>query len=916
MTHHQAESGFTPACNGRHSTLGQNPSPALQAHLQFWQDQLADFSFLETPLDNPRSLQTYAPAAEPFTLSTTLSSSLQKYGAQQESAILSLLLTTINLVLFRYTNQEDLLVAIPSQKVDHAVDQFTAVDPHLPKFRFLRTRIQPDLSFRELLNRVHIATVDALQHPTISAEEVLTLLPGPGSFQNLCRVAFGYYPSPLQELGLCAGASAPLELISADCTPDLFFAFGGGINGLEGSVIYNAHLFQAATIRRIIGHLSRLLEGIVTNPDIPASELPILSDSEEKQIVIDWNQTQLPFPRRASISELFEKQVKQSGDSIAIEHNDRRLTYRELNERANQLAWTLRRTGIQPGAFVAICMHRSIELVIGKLAILKAGAAYVPINPEYPAERRSLMLEGASLVLTTGEVVAMLARDPVRAIAVDSLDLSSAGIENLPSYSQGESVIAILYTSGSTGQSKGVAIAHRAVSALVLNTNYITFGPADVVAFLANICFDVALFEIWGPLLNGGRIVIVDYAVQLSPSTFVSEMKQRGVTILWITTSLFHLITHEIPTAFSGLRYVFIGGEILDPQSARRVLQHGPPENLVNVYGPTETTAFSTTYRIQSVPEGAKSIPIGKPIANTSVYILDRHRKPVPIGAIGEIYIGGAGIARSYLKRPELTAERFIADPFSTDAGARLYKTGDLARWLPDGSIDFIGRADFQVKIRGFRIELAEVEVALKRHPAIRAAVVEVRSNSEKDKQLAAYVASDPAKLTVREIREFLKTCLPDYMIPPIIVVLEKLPFNANGKIDRGALAKIPVMPGQKATVAPRNLLEKQLVSIWEEILEVEPVGINDDFFDIGGDSLLAIRTANRVQELTGRSVEAVILWEAPTIAELAELLCATGQMNGATAMRPGNGMVETLGSLAAPREMIKILPRIRQRLN
>ncbi len=896
--------------------LREDPSPAPQAHLEFWQSQLANSSLLELPIDCPRSLtQTYAAATEPFTLSATLGSSLWKYEGQRDGGVSSILLATVKVLLFRYTNQEDVVVAIPSFQAGRQVEEPAAGDRQLPKFFFLRTRLHSDLSFREVLNRVQAATADMLRHSEISTEQVSTLLPGPNSFQRLCQVSFGCFPRPLREAELCRGPSPTLELVLADIASDLFFVLSDGASGLDGSVIYNSNLFQAATIRRMIGHFGTMLEGIVTNPDMRISELPILTNSEEKQMVIEWNQTKVPFPNHLSISELFENQAKQSEDSIAVEHNDRSLTYRELNERANELAHTLRIAGIQPGDFVAICMHRSIELIIGKLAILKAGAAYVPINPEYPAERRSLMLEGASLVLTVDKIISEFATGPARTISVDSPDLRSASAENLPGHSDGESVIAVLYTSGSTGKSKGVAIVHRSVSALVLNTNYIAFDPADAVAFRANICFDVALFEIWGPLLNGGRIVIIDHEVQLSPSTFVSEMKQRGVTILWITTSLFHLLAREMPTAFSGLRHVFIGGEILDPQNVRRVLQHGPPERLVNVYGPTETTTFSTTHRIQSVLEGTKTIPIGKPIANTRVYILDHCRKPVPIGVLGEIYIGGTGVARGYVGAPELTTARFIADPFSADDGTKLYKTGDLAKWLPDGSIDFVGRADFQVKIRGFRVELAEVEIALKRHQAIRAAVVEVRSDSGKDKQLAAYVAGDTAKLTPREIREFLKISLPDYMIPSVIVALEEFPINANGKIDRDALAKISVVPTEKVRIAPRSLLEKQLVEIWEQILGVEPIGISDDFFEIGGDSLLAVRATNRVQELIGRSVRAVVLWEAPTIAELAELLQVTDEMNGAAGIGPenGNGAQRRLEPVPAPQDAIKVLPRIRQ---
>jgi amino acid adenylation domain-containing protein len=478
-----------------------------------------------------------------------------------------------------------------------------------------------------------------------------------------------------------------------------------------------------------------------------------------------------------------------------------------------------------------------------------------------------------SLLLTTKKLARELAHGAARAICVDDESVLHASPENLPRLSNGESLAYVIYTSGSTGQPKGVAVMHRGVIRLFSKTNFLTIEGSDVVAQTLNVCFDAAMQEIWGALLNGARLVIIDKEVMLSPPRFKRELEGRGITVLMPTRTLFNLMARDAPGAFANLKYVVFGGEAADPLSVAAVLKHGPPKHLLNAYGPTETSITATCMEVLNVPEGARSISIGRPISNTTIYLLDGHRNLVPIGVPGEIYIGGAGVARGYVGAPQLTAERFIDNPFSKEPGARLYKTGDLARWLPDGAIDLIGRVDTQAKIRGFRIEPGEIEAVLKQHPGARDAVVVVHDDASGEKRLVAYVAGERSQLTEKELRGFLKTKLPDYMLPVAVVVLEKFPLNSNGKIDRQAFPEAVTTRGGKVFVGPRDGLEAQLIAIWESALGIQPIGVTDDFFEIGGHSLLAVRMLSEIERIFGKNLPLAILLQMPTIEKLAAAL-------------------------------------------
>jgi amino acid adenylation domain-containing protein len=604
-----------------------------------------------------------------------------------------------------------------------------------------------------------------------------------------------------------------------------------------------------------------------------------LRAGEQELFSVEGHRTETVFPRSTSIDGLFEIQAAQRPEAIALEHQVTRLTYQQLNQRSNRIAHRLRQAGTQPDSLVGICMERSAHLIAGMLAILKAGSAYVPIDPAYPAERRSLMLEGVPLILTTKK----LAREfeyvngASRVICVDDESVLQTSDENLPSLSNGESLAYVIYTSGSTGKPKGVEVMHRGVIRLVCKTNFLTIEESDVVAQTLNVCFDASVQEIWGALLNGARLVILEKETILSPPRLQQELERCGITVLTLARAHFNLMAREAPGAFAKLKYVVFGGEAADPRCVAAVLKDGPPKHLLNAYGPTEASVAATCMEIRDVPAGAISIPIGRPISNTAVYLLDHRGNRVPVGTEGEIYIGGPGVARGYLGAPQLTAERFLADPFSNEPGARLYKTGDLARWLPDGTIDLIGRIDTQVKIRGFRVEPNEIEAVLKEHPAAHDAVVVVRQNEMADKRLVAYIAGDRSRLSVPELRDLLKAKLPDYMLPSAIVVLEKFPLNANGKIDRPALPEPVASRGETEFVGPRDILEAQLAAIWESALGMKPIGVTDDFFEMGGDSFVAMHIFMELERTLGKNLPLATLFPLPTIEKLAAALHQQG---------------------------------------
>ncbi|MEI2579463.1 amino acid adenylation domain-containing protein [Scytonema sp. PRP1] len=611
-----------------------------------------------------------------------------------------------------------------------------------------------------------------------------------------------------------------------------------------------------------------------------------LTEQERHKILVEWNDTRVDYPKHLCIHHLFEAQVEKTPDNIAVVFNDQKFTYQELNHRANKIAHYLQSLGVGTEGLVGICVERSWEMVVGMLGILKAGGAYVPLDPTYPEERLSFMLADSQVqvLLTQEKFVAGFTESGVKTVCLDTdwEFINHQSQENPTSDVTPENLAYVIYTSGSTGTPKGVTVPHRAVNRLVCNTNYVQLDKSDAyggklrIAQASNASFDAATFEIWGALLHGAKLVIIPQNVLLSPRHFAAYIREQGISVLFLTTALFNQLASIVPQAFKDVRYLLFGGEAVDPKSVKAVLRNGAPQRLLHVYGPTESTTFSCWYLVEDVAEAATTLPIGRPISNTQIYILDSKLQPVPIGTSGELYIGGDGLARGYLNRPELTQEKFIPNPFEDAGSKKLYKTGDLARFLSDGNIIFIGRVDNQVKIRGFRIELGEIEALLSQHPDVRQAVVIAREDIPGDKRLVAYIVlNQKPEGNVTTLKRFLEEKLPNYMVPAVFVILDSLPLTPNGKVDRRNLpASDRSRPNLEETfVAPRNPIEEKLALIWAELLGLEQIGANDNFFHLGGHSLIATQMLSRVREVFTVELSFHQIFENPTIGSLAQLI-------------------------------------------
>ena len=641
---------------------------------------------------------------------------------------------------------------------------------------------------------------------------------------------------------------------------------------LKISAAYECSRFDDETITRLLGHFKSLLEGIASNPDRRVAELKFLTERERQQLLFEWAGVEADYPKDSSIHVLFEAQAERTPDAVAARFGDKQLTYLELNRQANRLAHYLSKLGVRPEVRVGICLERDIEMVVALLGVLKAGGAYVPLDSNYPRERIGFMLQDsqATVLLTQRKFIESLPEQRAHVICLDR-DLADEGEQNLSIEVSGENLAYVMYTSGSTGQPKGVCVPHRAISRLVCNTNYTVLNSRSRMAQVSHSSFDAATFEIWGALLHGAELIGIATEAALSPKDLATQLPARGINQLFMTTALFNETVSELPASFQSLGTLLFGGEAVDVRRVREVLAAGPPRRLLHVYGPTETTTFATWYEVKDVPLTATTVPIGRPISNTKVYILDEEFEPVPVGVPGHLYIGGEGGARGYHEQPALTAENFRPDPFS-ETGQRLYRTGDKARYLPDGNIEFLGRFDEQVKIRGFRIEPREIESELRGHPAVHEALVLTREDEGRDRHLVAYVVPEhqPAP-TFGELLAFLRTRLPAYMLPSALVTLEELPLTPNGKIDRSQLPPPdhdrPFLEGAFASAA--TPVQDVLCSIWAELLSLERVGIHDNFFDLGGHSLLATRVVSKIRYVFQVEIPLRTLFDWPTVAGL-----------------------------------------------
>jgi amino acid adenylation domain-containing protein len=856
----------------------------LDQQLSYWREQLSGApTVLELPTDHRRpAIQSYRGSSESFTLSREMRKSLEEICQREGVTMFMLLVAAFDVLMWRYTGEEDVVIGTPIANRNRWETE--GVIGFFVNTIVLRVGVRGEDRFKELLRRVREASLGAYSHQDMPIERLVQEMgvERKMSHSPLFQVMFTLQDTRLELPKLTSLTLTLMESETGIAKFDLTLLMTETEQGLAGTIEYATDLFEAKTIKRMTGHYRTLLENILAHPSLPLSEIPLLTVAEEHLLLTQWNETTADFPSDKCLHQLFEEQVERTPDAVAVVSEDERVSYRELNQRANRLAHYLRRLGVCADELVGICVKRSVMMVVGVLGIMKAGGGYVPLDGEYPLERLSFMMEDAGIrvLLTDEEMARRLPEHGARVVYLDrdwgSIERES--VNNPSSLNSGESVAYAIYTSGSTGRPKGIVVPQRAVNRLVCNTNYIKLDQSDRVAQASNFAFDAATFEIWGALVHGAQLVIMTKDVVLSSSEFSRQIREHGISILFLTTALFNHLARESPETFGSLRYLLFGGEAVDPGWAREVLRSAAPERLLHVYGPTESTTFATWYPVLDVAEDATTIPIGRPLSNTQAYILDQYMRPVPVGVHGELHLGGDGLVRAYLNRPELTAEKFVPHPFTPVPGARLYKTGDVARYLPDGNIEFVGRLDYQVKIRGFRVEPGEVEAILAEHEGVREAALVLHEVSPGEKRLVAYVVAKES-LSNSELREFLKRRLPDYMVPSAFVMMEALPLTPSGKVDRRALPAPDSMRGEKGEtfVPPRNALELQLAQIWEEVLKVQPISVTDNFFELGGHSLSAVHLMARIRHVFGPDLPLATLFEGGTIETLVAVLRQQG---------------------------------------
>jgi amino acid adenylation domain-containing protein len=845
----------------------------------FWQDALSGFR-APTPVvvarDRDAERDTGATHGSHETrLPAALTAALRERAREASVTLNTLLQGAWALLLHRYSGEQDVVFGatragrrstVPG--ADEMVGLFINTLP-------MRVRIDPESELVPWLQRLRAQqlALRPFEHtPLVTVQGWSEVPRGTPLFESI--LVFDNHTLD-EQLRARGGAWTERRFLTFGQTNYPLMVVAYGDHELLLQLEYSQRRFDDEVVARMLGHLQALLEGMAAHPQARLKDLLLLNEAERQQLLIEWNDTRTDYPAAASIHELFEAQAVRTPEAVAVEYEGRQLTYRELNARANQVARYLARHGVGPETMVGLCVDRSLEMVVGTLGILKAGGAYVPLDPDYPAARLAFMLEdtAAPVLLTQASLRERLPAFPGRVVSLDT-DWREIAREkqSTPKVKVSARNLAyVIYTSGSTGRPKGTSIEHRSVVRLVKNTNYIELGPDEVFLQFAPISFDASTLELWGSLLNGAKLVVCP-AGRLSLEELGRVIRERGVTTLWLTAALFHQMVDTQIESLRGVRQLLAGGETLSVPHVREMLQVIGRNRLINGYGPTENTTFTCCHVMTAGTRIEHTVPIGRPIANTRVYVLDAHLQPVPVGVYGELYIGGDGLAREYLHQPELTAEKFVPDPFSTAPGARLYRTGDLVRWLPEGDIEFLGRIDHQVKIRGYRIELGEIEATLQQHPAVREVVVLGREDVPGDKRLVAYVvAENPPADLVDQLRAHLRASLPEYMVPAAFVTLDALPLTENGKIDRKALPAPDVSAQLKAAyVAPRTPTEEILAGALGEVLGIERVGVEENFFDLGGHSLLAMRVISRVRQALFVELPLRDLFAAPTISRLA----------------------------------------------
>ena len=872
-------------------------SQEAQAQLAYWQQQLSGSPpLLELPYDRPRPAeQTYNGAQVRLELPITLCESLRVLSRQEGITLFMTTLAAFLVIVRRYTGQDDLCLgtAVANRRMRETEQLIGMIVNNL----VLRTDLSGNPTFRGLLGRVRKVSLEAFANEDLPFDKVVEVIKPIRnlSYNPLFQVMFSFHDSPRPDLtlpGLNITTNVALSNKSTKFDLDVVLIPHSQLNGKDKGITliweYNADLFDAATIQQMVDQYQVLLKGIVDNPEQRVSELPILNQPQQ-ELLMEWNQTLREYTQKNCIHNLFESQVELTPDAVAVEQDGQKLTYRQLSDRANQLAHYLQSLGVKPETLVGICIERSLDMIIGLLGVIKAGGAYVPIDPSYPQERIAEILADTQLgILLTQDKFPNQRLDYTgKTICLDTdwSIISQHSTANPHSDVKLHHLSYIIYTSGSTGKPKGVMIEHRSLMNFVITAiDKYGINAGDRILQFASVCFDTSIEEIFPCLSVGATLVLRTEEMLHSSDEFWRYCQKWQLTVLDLPTAYWHQLVAELNPEDApipeGLRTVIIGGEEVQLEKVQHwhncVADLSPAPQLFNSYGPTEATVVTTLELLTPVAP----VSIGRPISNAQVYILDQYLQPVPIGVPGEMHIGGAGLARGYWQRPELTNAKFIPNPFEELGNSKLYKTGDLARFRANGSLEYLGRVDNQVKIRGFRIELGEIETVLRQHPQVLQSVAIAHEDVPGQKRLVAYIVPQHQQPTIDELRHFLKEKLPNYMIPAAFMLLKTLPITANGKVDYRALPTPDFSHHvEDKFIAPRTVIEEKLVAIWSEVLRIGKVGIHDNFFELGGDSILSIQLISKANQ-AGIQIAAKQLFKYQTIAELAAVVGITRQIN------------------------------------
>jgi amino acid adenylation domain-containing protein len=863
---------------------------------------------LSLPTDRTRpAVLGYRGGEQAVRISEATTASLKRLAREEGCSLFIVLLAAFKVLVYRYSQQQDVIIGSPVTN-----RQRPETEPLIGFFvntLVMRTDLSGEPTFRELLRRVREVCLDAYANQDVPFERLVEELARDRSLSwaPLFQVMFALQNMPQEELKLPGLRVSGFPVKRTMTKFDLTFLMAEWKGGLLGGLQYNSDLFEAETVARMVQNYEGLLRAVVVDPDGRIDRLPLLSEAERHRLLVEWNDTRKEFPSGVCIHELFERQAALTPDAPAVRFEQEQLTYRELDERANQLAGYLRSLGVVPESLVGLCLERSVEMMVGVLGILKAGAGFVPLDPSYPLPRIAYMLEdaGAKVLVSQRSLAEGLPRHVARRVCLDDEReaIARRSVEKLTGGAAPANAAYVIYTSGSTGQPKGVVVEHRQiVNYFHAVTERLGVVAGASFAMVQPLTFDSCQTVVFPALCTGGCLHIVSAERASDPHRLGEYFRRHPIDGMKITSShLAALQTSEGVGLLLPRRWLVLGGEASRREWAEGLLRQAPGSQVFNHYGPTETTVGMLMYRAKGEPDehGPVLLPTGRPLANTRAYILDAHMQPVPVGVMGELYIGGNGVARGYLNRPELTAERFVSDPFSSSPGARLYRTGDLARYLADGNVEFLGRADHQVKVRGHRVEPGEIEQRLGEHPAVREAVVVAREDLSATPQLVAYVVPETGSApAVAELRGYVREALPEYMIPAAFVLLAALPRTAHGKLDRRAL---PAPETERAVpedefVAARTPEEEAMAEIWRQVLKVERVGVHDNFFELGGHSLSAMQVISRVRDFFGVEIQARSLFEAPTVGGLTAAVVRLREQPGAARTeRIGRGEEEEL---------------------